>query len=199
VLRALFLSALFDGAAQALDYVGQVNGGYLLFTIFHSSVTIFSCAIAVAMLGAHVSHKQWAGILLIVAGILVTAVPSPIVVTGNFSVGLVCSIAGSLCLAASYPLSELVFQLGEKQQQQQQQQQVAMTAVPEEEELTTEIDAESAGAADIVRLSDSSSESSSTTTTTTITKLDENVIVYCHSDWQHNREPPQQQQRQRHR
>jgi hypothetical protein len=93
--------------------VGQVNGGYLLFTIFHSSVTVFSCIIAVFLLKAAVTWQQWGGVLLIVFGVLVTTIPSPLEVTGNFFIGLVCSLSGSLCLAASYPFSELVFVTGE--------------------------------------------------------------------------------------
>jgi len=50
VLQLLFISAIFDGGAQALDYVGQTNGGYMLFTIFHTSVTVFSCVIAMVVL-----------------------------------------------------------------------------------------------------------------------------------------------------
>lgn len=144
VLRALFLSALFDGAAQALDYVGQVNGGYVLFTIFHSSVTIFSCAIAVVMLGTRVSPGQWTGIVFIVAGILVTALPQPVVVTGNFFVGLVCSCVGSLCLAAAYPWSELVFKLGEQhQQEEQEQEQVTVSQEDHDERETNDTDTDS--------------------------------------------------------
>jgi len=116
VLRALLASAVLDGAAQALNYVGQLNGGYMLFTIFHSSVTIFSCAIAVCMLGAKVSLRQWGGVGLILAGILITAVPNPIQVKGSFFWGIVCSCTGSLFLAASYPFSELVFKLGEEEE-----------------------------------------------------------------------------------
>lgn len=112
VLSALAASAALDGAAQALDYVGQVQGGYLLFTVFHASVTVFSCGLAVLLLRAKITGPQWAGVALIVAGVLVTTLPSPIEVTGNFYVGLGASLLGSLCLAASYPLSELVFARG---------------------------------------------------------------------------------------
>jgi drug/metabolite transporter (DMT)-like permease len=115
VLSALAASAALDGAAQALDYVGQVQGGYMLFTIFHASVTVFSCCIAVLLLKTQVTGPQWVGVALIVAGVFVTALPSPIEVTGNFSVGLGASLLGSLCLAASYPFSELVFVRGSRE------------------------------------------------------------------------------------
>lgn len=115
VLRLLFLSALLDGAAQGLDFVGQLNGGYLLFTIFHSSVTVFSCAIAIASpLRARITPPQWAGVLLVVVGVTATAIPAPLATegSGSFVVGVLCSLAGSLCLAGSYPVSELVFKVG---------------------------------------------------------------------------------------
>ena len=115
VVQLLVVSALFDGGAQALDYVGQVNGGYMLFTIFHSSVTVFSCIIAVFLLGVKITWQQWTGVLLIVAGIVATSIPNPIKVTGDFFTGILCSLVGSLCLAASYPFSELVFKVGESQ------------------------------------------------------------------------------------
>lgn len=117
VLVVLVVSALFDASAQALDYVGQVKGGYMLFTIFHSSVTVFSCGIAVLMLKTKISLPQWGGVFLIVAGVLSTAVPQPIAVPedGSFWVGLICSVTGSLSLAASYPFSELVFVRGSKE------------------------------------------------------------------------------------
>jgi hypothetical protein len=36
----LILSALFDAAAQALDYLGQTQGGYMLFTIFQDRKSV---------------------------------------------------------------------------------------------------------------------------------------------------------------
>jgi drug/metabolite transporter (DMT)-like permease len=112
ILVTLFLSSICDGLAQALDLVGQVEGGYMLFTIFHSSVTLFSCLLAVVIVGAKVSKMQWGGVLLVIAGLFVTAVPSPFQVPGNFLVGVSCSLLGSFFLAASYPFSEKVFRLG---------------------------------------------------------------------------------------
>ena len=112
VVSALAASAALDGIAQALDYVGQVQGGYMLFTIFHASVTVFSCGIAVLLLKTKITAPQWAGVALIVAGVFVTTIPNPIEVTGNFFVGFSASLLGSLCLAASYPFSEMVFARG---------------------------------------------------------------------------------------
>ena len=83
----------------------------MLFTIFHSSVTVFSCLIAVALLKTKITWPQWAGVLLIVAGVFVTTIPNPIKATGNFFLGFLCSLIGSLCLAASYPISEMVFKV----------------------------------------------------------------------------------------
>eukprot|EP00937_MAST-01D_sp_MAST-1D-sp2_P004182 g4182.t1 len=85
----------------------------MLFTIFHTSVTAFSCLIAVFLLGSKVTLQQWCGVLLIIVGLFCTQIPQGIKVTGNLTLGLICSIVGSFCLAASYPFSELVFKRGE--------------------------------------------------------------------------------------
>jgi len=62
-----------------------------------------------------ITMQQWCGIVLIVGGIFATTIPNPIVVTGNFMMGLGCSLIGSLFLAASYPFSELIFKTGESE------------------------------------------------------------------------------------
>jgi drug/metabolite transporter (DMT)-like permease len=115
VIFAVLAAALFDGSAQALDYVAQVEGGYMLFTIFHSSVTVFSCVVAVVVLRAKITWPQWGGVFLIVAGLLATAFPNSIEAPGSFALGITCSILGSASLAFSYPLSELVFRSGESE------------------------------------------------------------------------------------
>eukprot|EP00942_MAST-04A_sp_MAST-4A-sp1_P000141 g141.t1 len=112
VILMLVLSSIFDGLAQGLDFIGQVQGGYMLFTIFHSSVTLFSCIIAVFVVQAKISSIQWFGILLVILGLFATAIPNPIAAPGEFSIGLVCSLVGSFFLAASYPFSEKVFRIG---------------------------------------------------------------------------------------
>ena len=102
VILMLVLSSIFDGLAQGLDFIGQVQGGYMLFTIFHSSVTLFSCIIAVFVVQAKISSIQWFGILLVIVGLFATAIPNPISSPGSFTIGLVCSLVGSFFLAASY-------------------------------------------------------------------------------------------------
>ena len=64
-----------------------------------------------ALVGARLSAQQWGGVVAIVAGLLLTSIPNPIVARHSFAAGLLCSMFGSLCLAASYPLAELVFRL----------------------------------------------------------------------------------------
>lgn len=107
---AIVGSAVFDGAAQALDYAGQMQGGYTLFTIFHASVTLFACIIAALTLRARPSPLQWAGALCIVAGLLATAFPH-LGARLDFGWAFLFSLVGSFCLAASYPLSEAFFRL----------------------------------------------------------------------------------------
>ena len=108
---ALVASAVFDGGAQAIDYLAQLQGGYTLFTILHSSVTFFACVIAAAALRARPSPLQWAGALAVVGGLLVTAFPAPVDARESFSWSVVWTVLGSFLLASSYPLSELVFRL----------------------------------------------------------------------------------------
>ena len=107
----LVLSAVFDGAAQALNYVAQLEGGIMLFTIFNSSVTVFACLSAVLAFKARLRPLQWAGVLSIVFGLFVTAFPNPVTARHSFAWGLLCSMLGSVCLATSYPLAEAVFRL----------------------------------------------------------------------------------------
>ena len=105
----MVLSSLGNGAAQALDYVALTQAGITLYTILHSSVTLFACLIAFAVLRTPINCVQWASVLAVVCGLVLTAFPQPIAAHGDFLVGLLSAAAGSLCLAASYPLAELVF------------------------------------------------------------------------------------------
>ena len=108
----LMLSSLGNGAAQALDYVALKEAGVVLYTIFHSSVTLFACLLAVFVLRTRITCMQWAGVVAVVLGLVLTAVPAPVNAQHSFDVGLACAVAGSVCLAASYPLAELVFKPG---------------------------------------------------------------------------------------
>jgi drug/metabolite transporter (DMT)-like permease len=108
----MLLSSMGNGVAQALDYVALTHAGITLYTILHSSVIFFACGIAAFVLRTPVNGVQWASVLAVVVGLVLTGVPAPIAGHGSFGVGLACAIAGSLSLAASYPLAELVFRLG---------------------------------------------------------------------------------------
>jgi drug/metabolite transporter (DMT)-like permease len=111
-VTALLISACFDGSAQALNYVAQIEGGIMLFTIFQSSVTIFACGLSLLLPWTpRLRLQQWLGIVAIVIGLMLTSIPNPIVARRSFSLGLLCSMLGSFCLASSYPVCELVFRL----------------------------------------------------------------------------------------
>merc|ERR1711865_613859 len=105
----LCISALFDGFAQSLNYVGQYEGGQMLFTIFHASVTFWTAVIATVVLRVYVTPIQWVGVILIVGGLFATAIPQHIEAQHSYFWGVAASATGSFCLAASYPFSELVF------------------------------------------------------------------------------------------
>lgn len=108
-IAALVASAVADGAAQALNFLAQMEGGYTLFTLLHSSVTFFACVIAAFLLRARPTILQWLGALAVVAGLLCTAFPSPVSARESYGWSTIWALVGSFCLAVSYPLSELVF------------------------------------------------------------------------------------------
>jgi len=114
MVASMVLSSMANGMAQALDYVALQEAGVMLFTIFHSSVTFFACLIAVLILRTRVTLVQWCACLAVVCGLVLSGVPSPVEAQGSFAIGIVAAAAGALCLAASYPLAELVFRLAPK-------------------------------------------------------------------------------------
>ena len=109
-ILALLASSVLSGLAHCFDYLALVEGGYSLFTILHSSVTFFACVIAAA-LGARVTTTQFLGAGLVVVGLLATSFPHPLSARGSYTMGAVAAVAGSLSLAASYPLTETVFRV----------------------------------------------------------------------------------------
>lgn len=111
-IAALVVSAFLDGAAQALNYVSQLEGGVMLFTIFQSSVPLFAALIAISLPWTpRLRWQQWLGVLAIVLGLMLTSIPRPIVARHSFTTGLLSSMLASFCLASSYPVCELVFRL----------------------------------------------------------------------------------------
>lgn len=109
-IAALFVSAALDCAAQALAFVSQTYGGYTLFVLFNSSVTLFSCLFALLLPWTpRPRPKQWCGVFSIVLGIVQTAIPNPVVARISFSVGLTSSLLSALSGAASFPVCELIF------------------------------------------------------------------------------------------
>ena len=70
-----------------------------------------SSQLAVAVLRVRVTPTQFAGVVLVVLGLIATSVPQPIPARQSMLSSVIAALIGSLCLAASYPLSELVFRL----------------------------------------------------------------------------------------
>jgi len=110
---ALVLSAVLDGCTQGLNYVAQVQGGIMLFTIFSSSVTLFVCILVVLFFGGRIMPIQWVAVGMIVLGLLSTSIPNPLVAEHSFFWGFVCSMLAALCASLSYPFSEQVFRAAE--------------------------------------------------------------------------------------
>ena len=106
---AMLLSSLGNGAAQALDYVALTQAGIMLYTILHSSVTFFACLVAYFVLRTRINTVQWASVSAVVVGLVLTGIPNPVAAEKGFAAGMISAVAGSLCLALSYPLAEMVF------------------------------------------------------------------------------------------
>ena len=101
MLLFMVLSSLGNGAAQAFDYVALTQAGITLFTILHSSVTLFACLIAVLVLRTRVNAVQWLSVVAVAVGLVLTAIPSPITAHASFAIGLASAIAGSLANSGS--------------------------------------------------------------------------------------------------
>ena len=83
----------------------------MLYSILHSSVALFACLIAILVLRTPVTPTQLTGAAMVGVGVLITALPHPVPARRSFALGAIASALGSLFLAASYPLAELVFVL----------------------------------------------------------------------------------------
>lgn len=105
----MVLSSLGNGLAQALDYIAVTHAGVMLYVILHSSTTFFACIISVLALRTRITPVQWVGVGAVVAGLVLTGVPTPIDATRSWGVGVAAALGGALSLAASYPFAELVF------------------------------------------------------------------------------------------
>ena len=112
---ALLGSSFLNCAAHAADYVAQVEGGYQLFTILHSSVTLFAALLAVVVLKAEITPLQCIGVGCVFFGLLATSLPQPLPARKSLLGSGIAALAGSFCVALSYVLSELTFRLTRSQ------------------------------------------------------------------------------------
>lgn len=106
-LGALVACSVCDAAGSCFDSVAQLQGGPMLYAVFHSSIIVFASLVAVALLRARLTALQWAGTATVVLGLLVTAIPSQVEARGSFAVGLASCLVGSLLHALFLPLGEM--------------------------------------------------------------------------------------------
>ena len=106
----LIIGSVVATAEHALGYIAEARAGVLLYTIVHTPAAIFFTAmISAAVLRTRITPMQWVGCLTVVIGLLLTGIPSPIESHHSFTLGIICTTLGSLCLASFYVFTELIF------------------------------------------------------------------------------------------
>ena len=99
--------ALFDIAAQALNYTGASLAGPTIFAIIYSSVTVWTAVWSRFVLDRRLSYAQWFAVFMVFGGLTLTATGSldlgPAVTHGTFLI-----VIGSALHAGSYVWSEAI-------------------------------------------------------------------------------------------
>lgn len=104
---------LWDIGSTILNYTGASMAGPTIFGIIYSSVTIWTAVFSQIFLGRKMNHWQWTNVLIVFAGLLITATDS--VNTGNnVFKGSCFVIFGSLMHGLTYVMTEAVMTVGEK-------------------------------------------------------------------------------------
>ena len=99
--------ALFDFAAQAMNYTGTTLAGPTIFAIIYSSVTIWTALFSFLFLKRPLYNEQWWGVFLVFGGLCITGLDSitlgPAVVKGSLMV-----LTGSIMHSLTYVMSEAI-------------------------------------------------------------------------------------------
>lgn len=101
--------AIFDLAAQAMNYSGTTLAGPTIFAIIYSSVTVWTALFSFIFLKRPLSVGQWWGVSLVFSGLCITGLQSttigPSVVQGTLMV-----FAGSMMHSLTYVMSESIME-----------------------------------------------------------------------------------------
>ena len=106
ILKACLI-ALFDIAAQSLNYTGASLAGATIFSIIYSSVTVWTAVFSRLFLGRSLNRRQWLAVFVVFGGLCITAVDSSNL-GASITQGTVLILAGSCMHGATYVMSEAV-------------------------------------------------------------------------------------------
>ena len=99
------LIAIFDLAAQAMNYTGSTLAGPTIFAIIYSSVTVWTAIFSFLLLKRRLSKFQWIGVVVVFAGLGITGLQSTSL--GNDVMhGSILVFLGSCMHALTYVMSE---------------------------------------------------------------------------------------------
>lgn len=99
--------ALFDIAAQALNYTGASLAGPSIFAIIYSSVTVWTAVWSRFVLDRRLSYAQWLAVMIVFGGLTLTATGS-LDLGRSVAHGTFLVVIGSALHAGSYVWSEAV-------------------------------------------------------------------------------------------
>jgi len=106
-------AAVWDIAAQALNFTGASMAGPTIFSIIYSSVTIWTAIFSKIFLGRTINGWQWLSILVVFIGLAVTATDSANM-GDNVLRGSILVTVGSAMHGFTYVICEAVMTVGEE-------------------------------------------------------------------------------------
>jgi drug/metabolite transporter (DMT)-like permease len=95
-----------------MNYTGSAMAGPTLFAIIYSSVTIWAAVLSRVLLGRRMGPYQWLGIVVVFAGLAVTAFDS-VALGGDVLTGSLLVLVGAALHSTTYVLSEAIMTRGE--------------------------------------------------------------------------------------
>ena len=104
------VTALFDIAAQSLNYTGASMAGATIFAVIYSSVTVWTAVFSRLFLGRRLNHRQWIAVFVVFGGLCITAVDSA-KLGDSITQGTVLILIGSCMHGATYVMSEAIMKV----------------------------------------------------------------------------------------
>ena len=105
------LIAVFDIAAQSLNYTGASLAGATIFAVIYSSVTVWTAVFSRVFLGRSLNQRQWVAVFVVFGGLCITAADSS-TLGDSVTQGTVLVLMGSCMHGATYVMSEAIMKKG---------------------------------------------------------------------------------------